>query len=138
MSIFRLKFEKASVIFEISTLAFIQITKIEQNNNNDNSNNIKWNHKCLIWVFLPVNLKNYCYIWNQHPRICRNAKNLFKAKQKKQFWDQKCLIWTFWAVSLKSYWHIWNQLPLICENAKFHTKSKTLIFGTKNVWFRCF
>ena len=81
LCIFRLKFEKASVIFEISTLKFIQIPKIEKNNNNDNSNNIKWNQKCLFWVFLPVNLKNYCYIWNQHPRICRNAKNCSKQKK---------------------------------------------------------
>ena len=34
MSIFRLKFEKTSVIFETSTFEFIQILKIEQNNNN--------------------------------------------------------------------------------------------------------
>ena len=40
LSIFKLKFEKANVIFEINTLEFIQIPKIEQNNNNDNSNNI--------------------------------------------------------------------------------------------------
>ena len=34
MSIFRLKFEKTNVIFETSTFEFIQILKIEQNNNN--------------------------------------------------------------------------------------------------------
>ena len=37
---FRLKFEKANVIFEINAFEFIQIPKIEQNNN-DNSNNKK-------------------------------------------------------------------------------------------------
>ena len=35
MSIFRLKFEKTNVIFETSTFEFIQILKIEQNNNNN-------------------------------------------------------------------------------------------------------
>ena len=79
--IFRLKFEKANVIFEISTLKFIQIPKIEQNNKNDNSNNKKCNQKCLIWVFWPINLKNYDYIWNQHPRSCRNRKNCSKQKE---------------------------------------------------------
>ena len=83
LSIFKLKFEKANVIFEISTLKFIQIPKIEQNNKDDNNNNKKWNQKCLIWVFWPVNLKNHCYIWNQHARICRNAKNCSKQKKSK-------------------------------------------------------
>ena len=62
LSIFRLKFVKANVIFEISTLEFIQIPKIDQNNSG-NSNNKKWNQKCFIWVFRPVNLKNNCYLW---------------------------------------------------------------------------
>ena len=48
---FRLKFDKANVIFAINALEFIQIPEIEQNNN-DNSNNIKWDQNCLIWVFL--------------------------------------------------------------------------------------
>ena len=81
LSIFRLKFEKANVIFEISTREFIERPKIEQNNNKDNSNNKKWNQKCLICVFWPINLKNYCYIWNQPPRICRNAKNYSRQKK---------------------------------------------------------
>ena len=38
---FRLKFDKANAIFEINALEFIQISKIEQNNN-DNSSNKKW------------------------------------------------------------------------------------------------
>ena len=46
---FRLKFEKANVIFEINALQIIKIPKIEQNNNN-NSNNKKRDQKCLIWV----------------------------------------------------------------------------------------
>ena len=37
---FRLKFEKANIIFENNALEFIQIPQIEQNNN-DNSNNKK-------------------------------------------------------------------------------------------------
>ena len=133
MSIFRLKFEKAIVILEISTLEFIQIPKIEQNNNNDNSNNKKWNQNCLICVFWPVNCKNYCYIWNQHPPVCWNAKNCSKQK-KKEIWDQKCLIWTFWAELLKSYWYIWNQLPRICQNAKFRAKIKILKGTLMQIW----
>ena len=48
---FRLKFDKVNAIFEINALEFIQISKIEQNNS-DNSNNKKWDQKCLIWVIL--------------------------------------------------------------------------------------
>ena len=58
---FRPKFEKANIIFEINALEFMQIPKIEQNNN-DKSNNEKWDQKCLIWVFWPVDLKNCCCI----------------------------------------------------------------------------
>ena len=34
--------------------------------------------------------KTYCDIWNQHPRICRNAKNC--AKQRKSNLGPKCVI----------------------------------------------
>ena len=48
------------------------------------------------WVFLDENWKkNYCDIWNQHPRICRNAKNCEKKKEKEKeknrIWDQNAL-----------------------------------------------
>ena len=41
--------------------------------------------KYLIWVFWSVNLKNYCYVCNQRPQICRNTKKkkkMFKRKKK--------------------------------------------------------
>ena len=46
------------------------------------------------WVFLDENWKkNYCDIWNQHPRICRNAKNCEKKKEKEKnrIWDQNAV-----------------------------------------------
>ena len=60
---------------------------------------ISWKNKnaqisdqeCLIWVFLTKNalfgysrariLRNYCHIWNQHPKMCQIAK----------FCEKKCL-----------------------------------------------
>ena len=40
--------------------------------------NVKiWDQKCLIW---PRTLKNYCHIWNQHPRIFITAKFCAKTK----------------------------------------------------------
>ena len=46
--------------------------------------------KCLI--FSALSLKNYCRIWNQHRRICQNAK--FHAKLKTpNFGTIKCLIY---------------------------------------------
>ena len=44
LSILDCKFEKVNVIFQINTLKFIQIPKIEQNNN-DNSINKTWDQK---------------------------------------------------------------------------------------------
>ena len=67
----------------------------------DNSNK-KWNQKCLICVFWPINLKNYCYIWKQYLRICQNSNNCSKQKKqrknkqnKRKNLEQKCLIWHF-------------------------------------------
>ena len=62
--------------------------------NNDNSNNKTWNQKCFIWVFWPVDLKNCCYIWNQHPRICQNAK--FGAKIEIQNKTKKVTLMQSW------------------------------------------
>ena len=55
------------------------------------------------WVVLNKYLKkNYCDIWNQHLKICLNAKNCAKQNKPKQinnnkkfFSDQECLIWVF-------------------------------------------
>ena len=100
---FRLKFEKANVIFEINAFEFIQIPRIEQNNN-DNSNNNKWDQKFLIWVFWPVDLKNGCYIWNQHPQICQNAK--FTAKIKIQNKTKKVILMQIWKSVNRLYMEI--------------------------------
>ena len=74
------------------------------------------------WVFLDYKSegKSDCDKWNQHPRICRNAKKkMCNTKKWIQFWHQNCLIWVFWAVNLKKYCHIWNQHPLICHKDVF-------------------
>ena len=91
----------------------------------------------LLSIFTIKIWKNDCHIWNQHPRICRNAKNCAKQR-KKLILDQNGLILVFWAVSLTKYCHIWNQHPRICINAKFCGKLKILNNRKKNAWFRCF
>ena len=92
LSIFRLKSD--NVIFEIITLEFFQTPKIELNSNVDNSSSKKWNQKCLICVFWPINLKNYCYIWKQYLRICQNPNNCSKQrKTKKKQTNKKKRIW---------------------------------------------
>ena len=68
-------------------------------------------------------------MWNQHPRICQNAKNCAKQR-KNQIWDQDCLIWVFRAINLKKYCHVWYQHPRICKNAKFRAKLK-IVKGPK-------
>ena len=79
---FRFKFEKANFIYEINALEFIQLPKIEQNNN-DNSNNKKMGIFGVFRYFWDRILKNYCHIWNQHPQICLIVEFLKK--------NQKCL-----------------------------------------------
>ena len=83
--------------------------------------------------------KNYCHIWNQHPRICLMTK--FRKK------NQKCLnlgpkmpyLGIFGLESEKKYCHIWNQQrPRIFLMAKFCKKIKMPKFGTKNALFRYF
>ena len=67
---------------------------------------LKFETKIVLLSILDQKLgKNNCDIWNQHPRICRNAKNCTKQR-KNQIWGQNYRIWVFWAVSLKKYCHI--------------------------------
>ena len=41
---------------------------------------IQYHKNALFWYFWAVILKSYCKIWNQHPRIHQNKKNLCKNK----------------------------------------------------------
>ena len=85
------------------------------------------------WYFWPRVWKEYCHIWNQHPRICLIAKFCQKAKMPK-FGIKNCLN----AIILKNYCHIWNQNLPICLLAKFCEETKMFKFGTKNVLFGYF
>ena len=90
--------------------------------------------------------KQFCHIWNQHPRIGLNAK--FRGKTKMPIlgpkmpylgiFDQNVLFLCFWASISKSYCHIWNQHSQVCLIAKFCEKTKMLKFGTKNALFGYF
>ena len=93
-------------------------------------------------------LKNYCLIWNQHPRICLIVKFCEETKIPK-FGTKNALLEYFWPkmpylgifgqeLKKKNYCHIWNQHPQICLFAKFHEKTKMPKFGTKKVWFMYF
>ena len=82
-------------------------------------------------------LKNYCHIWNQHPRICLIAKFHEKMKMPK-FGTKNALFGYFWTGIWKEHCHIWNKRPWICLVAKFGAKLKILKFGIKNTWFGSF
>ena len=106
---FRLKFEKANVIFEINAFEFIQIPKVEQNNNH-NSNNKKFDQKCLSWVFwsvllylksTPSNLSK-CKVW------CKNKKS--KIKQK-----------SYTNVDLKIGQYLSLHMEIICRRSHIKT-----------------
>ena len=74
---------------------------------------------------------NYCYILNQHPRICLIAKFYEKVKIPK-FGTKNVLCEYFWAMIYKNYCHTWNQHPRICLIIKFCKKNqKHLILGPK-------
>ena len=120
LSIFRLKFEKARVIFEIGTLQIMQIPEIKQSNNNDNSNNIKRNQKMPYLGILARNFGKLLLYLKSASSSFLKCKKLFKTKKSK-ISETKCLIWAFWAVSFKGYWYIWNQLPRICQNGQLCT-----------------
>ena len=78
-------------------------------------------------------LKNYCYIWNQHPRIHLIAKFRKKNNKNAWIWDQNALYGYFWVGMWKKYFQISNQCPWICLVAKFNVKIKILKFGTKDM-----
>ena len=82
-------------------------------------------------------LKNYCHVWNQHPRICQTAKFCEKTKMPK-FGTKNVLFGCFGARILKNYLYIWNQHPRVCQIAKFRGKTKIPKFGTKNALFGYF
>ena len=84
MSIFRLKFGKANVTFEINTLEFIQIPKIEQNS--DNSNNKKWNKKMPYLGIL------VCKFEKQLLCLQSTSSNLSKYKKKKKMFKRKKIL----------------------------------------------
>ena len=95
------------------------------------------NKNVLFRYFSAGILKNYCYIWNQCPLICLNAK--FHARIKILPLELKSVIWEIWAPILKSYCHIWHQHPRTGLIAKFCVKIKIIKFGNKKclIWGFC-
>ena len=79
-------------------------------------------------------LKNYCHIWNQHPRICQTTKFREEIKMSK-FGTKNTLFGYFGTRILENYCHTWNQHPRIYRIAKFPEKTKMPKFGTKNALF---
>ena len=94
--------------------------------------------------------KQYCHIWNHHPRIrlvfsrfldlggnlgssyptilvypriCRIAKFCERTKMLK-FGTKNALFGYSWARILKSYCHSWNQHPQICQKWVFNSYSE--------------
>ena len=87
----------------------------------------------IFWYFWVRIWKNYYDIWNQHFRICLNAK--FREKMKMpNFGTENALFRYIWARILKNYFYIWNQHPRIWLNAKM----KIPKFGVKNALYGYF
>ena len=68
------------------------------------------------WARIP---KTYCDIWNQHLRICLNAKFCEKMKMPK-FGSKYALFGYFWTRILKNYCDIWKQHPQISQKWVFN------------------
>ena len=79
----------------------------------------------------------YCYIWNQHSRICLIAKAHEKVEMH-SFGTKNVLFGYFWARISKNCCHIWNQHSQIYLTAKFCEKTKMPKFGTKSALFGYF
>ena len=120
-----------------------------------------WNEKCLICVILGCEFrakikivkfktktvllgifrlkigKNDCDIWNQPPRICRNAKKFAKQGKKIKFGTKTASFGYFGLKFEKIFLHL-NSASSNLWKCKVSSKLKILNFGTKSVWFRCF
>ena len=99
--------------------------------------NLEKKKNALFGYFRAGILKQYWYIWNQHPRICLIAIFWEKMKMSK-FGTKNALFGYFCVTILKNYWHIWRQHPQICQTAKFREKMKMPKFVTENAFFGCF
>ena len=116
--IFGLEPQQTIVIFQISTFELVWLQNFEETEMSK-----FWTKNALFSHFWAGIWKQYCHIWNQHPRICLIAKYREIMKMPK-FGTKSALFGYFWARILKNYCHIWNQHPQICLFAKFHKKNK--------------
>ena len=79
--------------------------------------------------------KNYCYILNQHSRICLIAKVCKKMTERLKLGTKNAVTGYFWARIWKQYCHIWNQHSRICLITKFREIMKMPKLGIENVLF---
>ena len=63
--------------------------------------------------------KEYCHIWNKHPRFCGNAK-----QKKIQIWHELCLISVFLNLNLKLLLSLLKSAPSNLSKWKFLYKTK--------------
>ena len=79
-------------------------------------------------------LKSYCDIWNQHPRICLNAKFREKIKMPNFVTKTPFLVLSGLENS-RNHCHNWNQQSQICQFPKFREKTIMSKLVTKNALF---
>ena len=111
-----MEFQKTNVVFEISTLAFVNMQRFIQKQTKFN--------------------KNYYQIFNQYSRICETIK--FHPKHKKNKLSTKNALLYLSTGIFRNYCHICNQCTPICLIAKFREKIRIHKFGTINALFKCF
>ena len=68
--------------------------------------------------------KNYCHIWNQHPRSCLIGN--FCENQKCLNLDQKCFIWVFLGKNLKTTLSYLELASSSLSNCKISRNKETI------------
>ena len=83
--------------------------------------------------------KQYCHIWNQHPRICLIAKFCERMSKFCLNFGLKLHYFGIFGLEFKGKCcHIWNQHPRICLIAKFYVETKMPKFCSRNALFLYF
>ena len=108
LGIYRQEFEKKFLTAKVITLEFAKMVSFMQK-----KKNVKFGTKiALFGYFWATILKNYFYIWNQHPRICQTLRFRVKIKMLK-FGTKNTQFWCFETGIFKHYCRIWNEHPEI-------------------------
>ena len=112
-------FKKTIVIFEMTTLKFVYLQNFTEKQKCQNLGPKVSD----FGIFSAGVWKQYCHIWNQHPRICLIAKICGKTKMPK-CGTQNASVGYFWARILKILLSYLKSAPSNFSNCKISRKNK--------------